>query len=308
MYFCKDLNLSRGNLFIYMSKRELSYRFKLQGSYITTTISIALVLFVLGILGLIVMHGKILSEYVKENIGFTVMMDENTKEADIARIQKILDAKPYVKSSEYITPEQAAKKVEEDLGEDFIQWLGYIPIPPSIELRLNAGWANNDSLAVIEKEIQSYDGVKEVFYQKSLVNMINDNIKKISIIIFAFSILLLIISIALINNTIKLSVYAKRFLIRSMQLVGATQGFIRRPFLWKGVMQGFIAALLAIAGLIGLLHLSQKELPELAALQNIDYLAILFGLILLLGIIISYISNFFAVRKYLRIKTDYLYL
>jgi len=265
-------------------------------------------LFVLGILGLIVMHGKILSEYVKENIGFTVMMDENTKEADIARIQKILDAKPYVKSSEYITPEQAAKKVEEDLGEDFIQWLGYIPIPPSIELRLNAGWANNDSLAVIEKEIQSYDGVKEVFYQKSLVNMINDNIKKISIIIFAFSILLLIISIALINNTIKLSVYAKRFLIRSMQLVGATQGFIRRPFLWKGVMQGFIAALLAIAGLIGLLHLSQKELPELAALQNIDYLAILFGLILLLGIIISYISNFFAVRKYLRIKTDYLYL
>ncbi len=291
-----------------MSKRELSYRFKLQGSYITTTISIALVLFVLGILGLIVMHGKILSEYVKENIGFTVMMDENTKEADIARIQKILDAKPYVKSSEYITPEQAAKKVEEDLGEDFIQWLGYIPIPPSIELRLNAGWANNDSLAVIEKEIQSYDGVKEVFYQKSLVNMINDNIKKISIIIFAFSILLLIISIALINNTIKLSVYAKRFLIRSMQLVGATQGFIRRPFLWKGVMQGFIAALLAIAGLIGLLHLSQKELPELAALQNIDYLAILFGLILLLGIIISYISNFFAVRKYLRIKTDYLYL
>ena len=308
MYFCKDLNLSRGNLFIYMSKRELSYRFKLQGSYITTTISIALVLFVLGILGLIVMHGKILSEYVKENIGFTVMMDENTKEADIARIQKILDAKPYVKSSEYITPEQAAKKVEEDLGEDFIQWLGYIPIPPSIELRLNAGWANNDSLAVIEKEIQSYDGVKEVFYQKSLVNMINDNIKKISIIIFAFSILLLIISIALINNTIKLSVYAKRFLIRSMQLVGATQGFIRRPFLWKGVMQGFIAALLAIAGLIGLLHLSQKELPELAALQNIDYIAILFGLILLLGIIISYISNFFAVRKYLRIKTDYLYL
>jgi len=291
-----------------MSKRELSYKFKLQGSYITTTISIALVLFVLGILGLIVMHGKILSEYVKENIGFTVMMDENTKEADIARIQKILDAKPYVKSSEYITPEQAAKKVEEDLGEDFIQWLGYIPIPPSIELRLNAGWANNDSLAVIEKEIQSYDGVKEVFYQKSLVNMINDNIKKISIIIFAFSILLLIISIALINNTIKLSVYAKRFLIRSMQLVGATQGFIRRPFLWKGVMQGFIAALLAIAGLIGLLHLSQKELPELAALQNIDYLAILFGLILLLGIIISYISNFFAVRKYLRIKTDYLYL
>jgi cell division transport system permease protein len=290
-----------------MSKKEISVRFRLQSSYITTTISMALVLFVLGLLGLIILHGQILSEYVKENIGFTVMMHENTKEADIVRIQKILDARPYIKTTEYITPEQAAKRVEKDLGEDFVKWLGYIPIPPSVELRLNANWTNNDSLEVIEKEILAYTGVKEVFYQKSLVHVVNDNIKKISIIMFAFGLLLLIISIALINNTIRLSVYSKRFIIRSMQLVGATQGFIRKPFLWRGVIQGFIASLLAIAMLVGLLHLSQKELPELADLQNIDYLAMLFGIVFILGIIISYISNFFAVSKYLRIKTDYLY-
>lgn len=290
-----------------MSKKEISVRFRLQSSYITTTISMALVLFVLGLLGLIILHGQILSEYVKENIGFTVMMHDNTKEADIVRIQKILDARPYIKTTEYITPEQAAERVKKDLGEDFVEWLGYIPIPPSVELRLNANWANNDSLEVIEKEILGYTGVKEVFYQKSLVHVVNDNIRKISIIMLAFGILLLFISIALINNTIRLSVYSKRFIIRSMQLVGATQGFIRRPFLWTGVIQGFVAAMLAIAMLVGLLHLSQKELPELADLQNIDYLAILFGIVFLLGIIISYISNFFAVSKYLKIKTDYLY-
>jgi len=290
-----------------MAKKEISVRFRLQSSYITTTISMTLVLFVMGIVGLIILHGKILSEYVKENIGFTVMMNEHVKEADIIRIQKVLDARPYIKSTEYVTPEQAAKKVEEDLGKDFIQWLGYIPIPPSVELRLNAGWANNDSLSIIEKEILGYSDVKEVFYQKSMVHIVNDNIKKISLVMFAFGLLLLLISAALINNTIRLSVYSKRFIIRSMQLVGATQGFIRRPFLWRGMFQGFAASLLAIGLLVVVLYFSQKEMPELADLQDIDYIAALFALVMILGIIISYISNFMAVRKYLRIKTDYLY-
>jgi len=268
----------------------------------------SLVLFVLGILGLIILNGKSLSDYVKENIGFTVMMAENTKENDILYLQKILNLKPYVKSIEYVSPEQAAKKVEEELGEDFIQWLGYIPIPPSIELKLKSNWANDDSLVMIEKEITKYDNVKEVFYQKSLLHIVNNNIKKISIIMITFCALLLLISIALINNTIKLAIYSKRFIIRSMQLVGATQNFIKRPFIWRAIIQGFIASIIAIALIISILYIIQKNFPEINYIPEINYVIILFGSIILMGIIISFISSFFAVQKYLKIKTDYLYI
>ncbi|MCD4789471.1 MAG: permease-like cell division protein FtsX [Bacteroidales bacterium] len=291
-----------------MARQEDKYtRRRLQSSYITTVVSISLVLFMLGLLGLIIFHAKKLSDYVKENIGFSIIMKENVKEAGIIKLQKTLDATDYIKSTEYITKEQAAKEFTEELGEDFTSFLGYNPLLPTIEVRFKAAYANNDSLSVIKDKILADENVKEVFYHESLVNVVNKNVRKIGIIIFGFSALLLIIAIALINNTIRLSVYSKRFIIRSMQLVGATRQFISKPFILKGVLQGIIGSFIAILLLIGIVYVSQRELPELVNLQDIDLFLSLFGIVIFLGIIISWLSNYFAVRKYIRIKTDYLF-
>ena len=291
-----------------MATQEEKYtRRRLKGSYITTIVSISLVLFMLGLLGMVVLHTKKLSDYVKENIGFSIIMKENVKEAGIIQLQKILDATSYVKSTEYITRDEAAKQFKEELGEDFTNFLGYNPLLPTIEVRFNAEYANNDSLTIIKDKILANNNVKEVWYQESLVDVVNNNMRKIGIIILGFSVLLLIISIALINNTIRLSVYSKRFIIRSMLLVGATRSFISKPFIWRGIVQGILGALLAIALLVGLIYISRKELPDLINIQDIDLYLSLFGIVLVLGIIITWFSNYFAVRKYIKIKTDYLY-
>lgn len=262
----------------------------------------------LGLLGLIVLHAKKLSDYVKENIGFSVIMKENVKEAKIIELQKFLDVSDFVKSTEYITKEKAAEDLTKDLGEDFIGFLGYNPLLPSIDIRLKAEYANVDSLETIEKKLLADPNVKEVFYQKSLVHLVNRNIRKISFVLLGFSALLLIIAIALINNTIRLSVYSKRFLIKSMQLVGATQFFIRKPFVINGIINGLISAFIAIILLTGILYFSQKEIPEIINLSDIDIFLTLFGFVTVLGIMISWFSTFLAVRKYLRIKTDDLYI
>ncbi|MBN2173970.1 MAG: hypothetical protein JW731_07555 [Bacteroidales bacterium] len=282
-------------------------RRRLQSSYLTSIVSISLVLFMLGLLGLIILHSKKLSDYVKENIGFSIIMKENVKEAGIIKLQKILDAKPYVKSTKYITREEAAKEFSKELGEDFSAFLGYNPLLPTIEVRFIASYANNDSLSIIKDKILENNNVKEVWYQESLVDVVNKNVRKISLFLLGFSGLLLFIAVALINNTIRLSVYSKRFIIRSMQLVGATHRFIRKPFILKGILQGLISAVIAILLLIGVIYLSMREIPELVNIRDIDLFLSLFGMVILLGIIIAYLSNYFAVRKYIRIKTDYLY-
>ena len=291
-----------------MSKQEEKYnKRRLKSSYITTVVSISLVLFMLGLLGLIIMHAQKISNQVKENIGFSIFMKESAKEADIIRFQKLLDASTFSKSTEYITKEKAAQNVSKNLGEDFVSFLGNNPLTAQIDVRLNANYANNDSLANIEKQIVKNDIVKEVYYQKSLVQMVNENIRKISLVFLSFSFLLLIIAIALINNTIRLSVYSNRFLIKTMQLVGATQHFIRKPFIFKGIISGIYGALIAIALLSGVLYTAQQNLPDLVNLQEIDLYLIVFGIVILLGILFSWISTFLAVRKYLNIKTDSLY-
>jgi len=291
-----------------MSKKDERYqRRKLQSSRATALISITLVLFMLGLLGFIVLHAQKLSEYVRENIGFSIIMKENVREAGIVQLQKTLDATPYVKSTEYITPEQAAEELQEDLGEDFIGFLGYNPLLPSIELKLRAEYTTLDSLEVIENQLLANPDVKEIYYQKDLVHLINKNIRRIGLVIFGFSALLLVIAIALINNTIRLSVYSKRFIIKTMQLVGATGSFIRRPFLWRGVMQGMIASFIAILFLGLILYFSQKELPELVNLQDIGLILTLFVFVLLAGIVLTYMSTWFAVKKYLRAQADQLY-
>jgi cell division transport system permease protein len=281
---------------------------RLKTSYLTTIVSISLVLFMLGLLGLIILHAKKLSDYVKENISLSVIINENIIDAKILEFQKRLDISPYVKSTEYITKERAATELKRELGEDFISFLGYNPLLPSIDVHLKADYTNNDSIKKIEQQLTSDNIVKEVFYQKSLVDLVNENVKKISYVILGFSALLIIIAIALINNTIRLSVYSRRFLIRSMQLVGATQSFIRKPFVVLGVIQGLIGSMVAILLLIGVLFISQKQLPELIELQDINLFLTLFGLVVVLGILFSWLSTYFAVMKYLRISTDKLYL
>lgn len=291
-----------------MTKRDERYqRRKLQSSRITALISITLVLFMVGLLGLVVLHAQKLSEYVRENIGFSIIMKENVREAGIVQLQKTLDATDFVKSTEYITPEQAAEELQEELGEDFIGFLGYNPLLPSIELKLKAAYTNIDSLAMIESKILANPDVKEVYYQKDLVHLINKNIRRIGLVILGFSTLLLIIAVALINNTIRLSVYSKRFIIRTQQLVGATGSFIRRPFLWSGVLQGIFAAFIAIIFLGVLLYLSRQEVPELVNLQDLTLIGTLFALVVLTGIVLTYLSTWFAVKKYLRAHTDRLY-
>lgn len=279
----------------------------LRSSSLTAIVSISLVLFMLGLLGLIILNSKKISDHVKENIGFQVILKDKLQDADIDHVRSKIDSYQYVKSTEYVSKEQAAKSLQEDLGEDFISFLGYNPLLPSITVHLKAAYTNSDSLLWIEKNLLKYSQVKEINYQKSLVSMVNENAKKISLVILAFSTLLMLIALALINNTIRLTIYSKRFLIKTMQLVGATQGFIRRPFIFKGIKHGIYGAIIAIALLIGVLYFAERQLPELEALQDIELLAKLFGIVLLAGIIISWISTSMAVRKYLRLKADELY-
>jgi cell division transport system permease protein len=291
-----------------MAKQEQRYyNRRIHTSYVTTVISITLVLFMMGLLGLIVLHAKKLSDYVKENIGFSIMIKDGVREAGIFMLQKKLDAKEYVKSTEYIPKEKAAIELKKELGEDFIGFLGYNPLLPSIDIRLNADFATPAHVAGIEKELLSNPEVKEVFYQKSLVELVNQNIERISMFILGFSLLLLLVSVALINNTIRLSVYSKRFIIRTMQLVGATRAFITRPFIWKSVLIGFISAIIAIGMLMFVLYFALQEIPELMLLQDLMMYLIITGFVILLGVLISWLSTWLAVRKFLRMKTDNLY-
>lgn len=283
---------------------------KLIGSSVTTVISLSLVLFMLGLLAIIVLNAQNLSKNVKENIGIQVILNDNAKEVDVQRLLKNLDAMDYVKpkSTKFTTKEQAAEQLKKDLGEDFIAFLEYNPLLSSINVNLNAEYANNDSLVWIEKELLAFKPVKEIVYHKDLVDMVNQNSRKIGLVISGFSGLLMIIALALINNTIRLSIYSKRFIIRTMQLVGATKGFIRRPFIFKGIKHGLYAAVLSILMLIGVLHFLQLQLPELRELQDEQMLSTLFGFVVLIGIFISWVSTSLAVRKYLRLKSDDLYV
>lgn len=280
---------------------------RLAGSTITTVVSLSLVLFMLGLLAIIVLNTRKLSDNVKENIGIQIILNDDSKEVSIQRLKKTLDAADFVRSTEFITKEEAAERLQKDLGEDFIDFLGYNPLLSSINVHMKAEYANTDSLDWIEKDLLSNKLVKEVLYQKSLVSMINENLKKVSLVIIVFSGLLMLIALALINNTIRLSIYSKRFIIKTMQLVGATQGFIRRPFVLQGIKQGVYGSLVAIAMLMGVISFAQKQMPELVELQDEKMLATLFGLVILIGIIISWISTSMAVRKYLRLKSSDLY-
>lgn len=272
-------------------------------------VSIMLVLFLLGAFALFMMHARKLSNHVKENIGFEIVMNSDVKEANILRLQKELDAMPAVKSTEFITKEEAISRLSEDLGEDFLQWLGTEanPLLPSIDVRFHAAYANNDSISIVEQQLLDNADVKEVYYQKSLVDLINNNIRKIAIVLMIVSVALLFIAIALIRNTIRLSIYSKRFLVRSMQLVGATESFIRRPFLKQGVSQGFFGGLLADLFLVGILYVLSKRIPDLSLVQDVSSIAAILVGIVVLGMLLAWFSTRGALDKFLKADLEKLY-
>jgi len=291
-----------------MSKKEnKTYSRRIRSSALTSIISISLVLLLLGLVGLLLVNGRNLRKQVMESIGFNVILKENVKEADIYQLQKVLDAREYILSTEYITKEEAALETEQMLGEDFIRFLGYNPLPPSIRIRLNQAWTNPDSVMIIEQDLLHYDSIEEVYYKKSLLYAINENIRQLTLIILGFSILLTLISVTLINNTIRLSIYSKRFIINTMQLVGAQRGFIRRPFLFRGAANGFTASLIALVMVFTLIYLGQEEFEGLISLKDYDIMAMLALALIFMGIFINWVSTYFAVNKYLNIKTDKLY-
>jgi len=291
-----------------MSKKEnRTYSRRIRSSYITSIISISLVLLLLGLVGLLLINGRNIKKQVMESLGFNVILKENVKEADIYQLQKILDAREYILSTEYITKEEAALETEQMLGEDFIRFLGYNPLPPSIRVRLHQPWAVPDSVMMIEQDLMQYNSIEEVYYKKSLLYAVHENIRQFTLIILGFSILLTLISVTLINNTVRLSIYSKRFIINTMQLIGATRGFIRKPFLLKGAALGFTGSLIALSVLFVLVYLLQDEFEGVISLKDYDLLAILALGVILMGVVINWISTYFAVNKYLNIKTDKLY-
>jgi len=283
------------------TKEEKHNKRRVNTAYMTSAISITLVLFTLGFLGFLIIQARTLSDYIKENIGFEIIMKPGVKEADIIHLQKSLDTKPYVKSTDYVTKKEAVQRLKKALGPDFVNFWGTKnnPLLPSIEVRFRAPWANNNSINEIKQTILKNPAVKEVYYQKSLVEVINKNLNKIGIILLGLSVLLLLISISLMNNTIRLSVYSKRFIIKSMQLVGATEGFIRRPFVWKGILYGVVSAVIALLFLTGVIVVARENIPELVLIENDTLIGGLYLFIIVMGMVVSGFSTWLAVDRYL---------
>ncbi|MGZ3862428.1 MAG: cell division protein FtsX [Bacteroidia bacterium] len=280
---------------------------KLKTSSVTVVISLALVLFLLGIVGWIFINANLLVNHVKENVAVQVYLKEDATQPDADRLKKMIDAASYTKEAVLKSKEEAAEEMKQKTGDDFVAFLGFNPLPTAININLKAEYANPDSIAWIEKEIVSDKSVREVVYQKVLIDNISKNTKKISAIILFFSILLIVIAVALINNTIRLSIYAKRFLLRTMYLVGATQGFIRKPFIIKGIVNGVVAGIIADILIVLFIVLANRFIPELLVVQNPNYLLGLFLITIITGILISGLSAALSVRRYLRLKASDLY-
>lgn len=286
---------------------EEKSRRRIQSSSVTTVISVSLVLFLLGLLGTLFISAKKISDHLKENIGFHVYLNDNARDEEIDKLQHFLDASNFVRSNTYLSKDSAAAKYQKEVGEDFVQFIGYNPLPASFEVQLKADFANPDSIVWIKKQVMGFSCVKEFDYQESLVDMVNKNINRIALVLLTFIGLLMLISLALINNTIRLAIYSKRFLIKTMQLVGATGGFIRKPFLMTGIINGILAGLIANIILFGVIYMSVNRIPGLEKLIDAKLTLYLCTGVLIIGVLISGISTFFAVRKYLRLNSEELY-
>ena len=269
-------------------------------SYLSVTISIALVLFVLGMFGLLALNTQKVANHFKEQIALTVYLKDSAKEIEITQLQKKLALAEYTKSAAFVSKQEAAEQHSKEIGENYMDFLGYNPLQNSIDVFLNASYVDSESIQAISNELSSKNYVESVSYDRPLISLLNDNIRRISFWI-------LVISILLINSSIRLAIYSKRMIIKTMQMVGATKRFIRRPFVWTHMQLGILGACLAIAGIVAMIEYVSRLFPQLDLKYDYPMLAMLFGSILLIGIVITAISTFFATQRYLNLKTDRLY-
>ncbi len=280
---------------------------RLLSAYFVSTLSITLVLFLIGILSLIIFNARYLNNYIRENIGLTLVLREEVKEAELFQLQKLLSTQPEIKTATYVDPQTAESVLKQELGEDFVSFLGYNPLNATIDVKLYAAYTQNDSLSKVEKKLLEFPDVEEVYYQKNLVTLINDNTQKIGLIILALAVVMLSIFLTLINNTIRLSIYSKRFIINTMQLVGATRKFIRRPIVLRSVLYGFIGGLIANIALVLIIFSYINEFREVINYSTNELLLIVTSIVFATGIIISWLSTTFAVNKFLKLRYDELF-
>lgn len=275
-----------------------------RSSNVGTIVGITLVLFMLGLLGFMLLNARELERHFKENVKVDIYLKRDLKEVDVMKFRKQLEAEVFTRETRYVTADEAAEQLKKDMGEDFLGVLGANPLLPSIELRMKEAYAAPDSLKWVAEHLRQDASVHEVKYNPVVVQNIDANMGRLRWIMLGFSALLLLIAVALINNTIRLAIYSKRFLIRTMHLVGATGWFIKRPFLGTSLWQGIVASILAIGLLAGSIRLLVQWQPDLAALVQPKLLAMLLGGIVVLGLLISLLSTALAVRRYLRMNTD----
>lgn len=290
-----------------MSKNNVetkSIRRGIRNSYISSIVSVTLVLFLLGTMGLIILNAKQMSDNVKENVGFNVFLSDSLSNAELNLFTKALNGKSYVAEVKLTTKAEAAKQFSKELGEDFVKFVGTNPLPASVTIKLKANYLSSDKLKIVKQDIDKMKGVEEIVFQDNLVEAINSNVKKVSFVILAFAALLLFVSIVLINNTIRLAIYARRFVINTMKLVGATSGFIRRPFLLRSIAHGLYAGILAVLLIGGLIFVALEEVREIVFLSNLESIVVLLGGIVVLGIVINFICTYFAVNKFLRLNSE----
>lgn len=280
---------------------------RLANSYLSSVISISLVLLLVGIASLLLVNARSVSDYFKENMQVSVLMKQNVSEKSARQFQDKLDGMRFIRSSEFISKEQGRKEMAELLGDDFLSVFETSPIPVSIDVTLDADYVSADSLEMVRREISESSLVDEVVYQRSLVDALNANLSRISMVIGVFIILLLFISFVLINNTVRLNVYARRFTVHTMKLVGATRSFIRGPFLVQSVFQGLFSAFIAIIALLGILFVIRREFLQLFAIFRLELLLAVMGIVLVAGVLICFISTWFVVDKLVSLKKDELY-
>ncbi|MEL4306583.1 cell division protein FtsX [Joostella sp. CR20] len=280
---------------------------KLISSYFSVILSIALVLFLLGVLGLLVINTKKLANHFKEQVAITVFLKDNAKEVEINQLQKSLAMTEYTKTATFVSKEEAAEAHSKEIGENFLEFLGYNPLQNSIDVHLNAQYVATDSIQKIADDLSKKEYVAEVSYDKPLISLLNENVKRMSFWILIASAVFTLIAVLLINSSIRLSVYSKRFIIKTMQMVGATKRFIRRPFIWTSVKLGMVGAIVAIIAMAGLLYYVDVKMPQLNLLSEPLILAALFAGIFVMGIIITWISTYIATQRFLNLRTDDLY-
>lgn len=280
---------------------------RLISSYLSTVISISLVLLLVGIAALLLVNARSVSDYFKENMQVSVMLKQDVPEKTARAFLLELGGERYIKSTEFISVEQGEKEMAEMLGEDFLDVFESSPIPISIDVTLKADYVSADSLDMVKTEISASPLVDEVVYQRSLVEALNANLSKISFVLGIFIVLLLFVSFVLINNTIRLNVYARRFTIHTMKLVGATRSFIRSPFMVQAVFQGIFSAMIAVLGLIGLLFFIRNEIAGLFEIFSLDLLLAVIGIVMVSGIVICLVSTCLVVNKLISLDKDDLY-